>query len=98
VDSGGRLVAGVDVGGVVSGTVVYLCEIAKGNAKILKFGAWRGDDTRGHAVAFLKPYRDGLATVRVDADGTGYNFGAGSARPGSASRSRPRRNSGREQA
>jgi phage terminase large subunit len=75
VDTGGRLVAGVDVGGVVSETVVYLCEIAKGNPKILKFGAWRGDDTRGHAVAFLKPYRDRLATVRVDADGTGYNFG-----------------------
>jgi phage terminase large subunit len=77
VDSGGRLVAGVDVGGVVSETVVYLCEIAKGNLKILKFGAWRGDDTRGHAVAFLKPYRDRLATVRVDADGIGYNFGLG---------------------
>ena len=55
VDTGGRLVAGVDVGGVVSETVVYLCEIAKGNPKILKFGAWRGDDTRGE----LRPFQLG---------------------------------------
>jgi phage terminase large subunit len=74
-DAGERLVAGVDVGGVDSETVVYLCEISKGNPKILKFGAWRGEDTRGYAVALLKPHRNRLATVRVDADGVGYNFG-----------------------
>ena len=73
-DTGGRLVAGVDVGGRASETVVYLCEMTKPNPRILKFGAWRGDDTRGNVVAFLRPYRDRLAEVRVDAEGVGYNF------------------------
>ena len=73
-DTGQRLVAGVDVGGGSSETVVYLCERASGKQKILKFGAWRGEDTRGSVVAFLRPYRDRLAIVRVDADGIGHNF------------------------
>ncbi len=74
-DTGGRLIAGVDVGGVDSETVVYLCEVGDKQGKILKFGAWRGEDTRGHVVAFLAPYRDRLIVVRVDADGVGHNFG-----------------------
>jgi hypothetical protein len=74
VDTGERLVAGVDVGGVDSETVVYLCELPKGNPKILTFGAWRSEDTRGRVVAFLNPYRGRLSTVQVDADGAGYNF------------------------
>jgi hypothetical protein len=38
-------------------------------------GAWRGEDTRGRVVAFLRPYHKRLANLRVDADGVGYNFG-----------------------
>ena len=73
-DTGGRLIAGVDVGGGEAETVVYLCELGKSNPKVLKFGAWRGEDTRGQVVAFLKPYRDRLTQVRVDADGVGHSF------------------------
>ena len=74
-NTGQRLIAGVDVGGVNSETVVYVCEVANGKQKVLKFGAWRGEDTRGRVVAFLRPYHKSLAIVRVDADGVGYNFG-----------------------
>jgi hypothetical protein len=74
-DTGQRLIAGVDVGGVNSETVVYVCEVANGKQKVLKFGAWRGEDTRGRVGAFLRPYHKSLAIVRVDADGVGYNFG-----------------------
>ena len=38
-------------------------------------GAWRSQDTRGQVVAFLRPYRNRLIQVRVDADGIGHNFG-----------------------
>ena len=74
-DTGERLVAGVDVGGVDSETVVYVCEPNRTSPKIINLGAWRGEDTRGHAVAFLWPYHKRLAVVRVDADGVGHNFG-----------------------
>jgi phage terminase large subunit len=74
-DGNGRLVAGVDVGGIDSETVIYLCDMSKTNPKIINLGAWRGEDTRGQAVAFLRPYQGRLASVRVDADGTGHNFG-----------------------
>ena len=73
-DTGGRVVAGVDVGGGEAETVVCLCELGKPNPKVIKFGAWRGQDTRGQVVNFLTPYRDRLSLVRVDADGIGHNF------------------------
>ena len=73
--AGGRLIAGVDVGVGEAETVVYLCELSKPNPKVLRLGAWRGQDTRGQVVAFLKPYCDRLTQVRVDADGVGHNFG-----------------------
>lgn len=74
-DAGGRLIAGVDVGGGEAETVVYLCELSTPNhPKVLKLGAWRGEDTRGRVVAFLDPYRKRLGPVRVDADGIGHNF------------------------
>ena len=73
-DTGGRLVAGVDVGGGEAETVVCLCELGQPDPKIIKFGAWRSQDTRGQVVAFLNPYRDRLSLVRVDADGIGHNF------------------------
>jgi hypothetical protein len=38
-DAGQHLIAGVDVGGVNSETVVYVCEVANGKQKVLKFGA-----------------------------------------------------------
>jgi hypothetical protein len=89
-DTGGRQIAGVDVGIGEAETVVYLCELSKPNSKVLKFGAWRGQDTRGQVVAFLKPYRDRLTQVRVDADGVGHNFGL-PARPKIPGRIRARR-------
>ncbi len=74
-DTGGRLIAGVDVGGIDSETVAYVCELTKPNPKIINLGAWRDEDTRGQVVAFLRPYQGRFATVRIDADGVGYNFG-----------------------
>lgn len=63
------------MGGGEAETVVYLCELSKPNPKVLKFEAWSGQDTRGQVVAFLRPYRNRLIQVRVDADGIGHNFG-----------------------
>jgi len=69
-----RLVAGVDVGGGESETVVYVCEYRPAQLTIVALGAWRGEDTRGHVVKFLEKYRGRLSVVRVDAIGVGYNF------------------------
>jgi phage terminase large subunit len=74
-DTGGPLVAGVDVGGGEAETVVYLCQSTRRVQKIIKLGAWRADDTRGEVVRFLEPYRSRLSAVRVDSVGIGYNFG-----------------------
>jgi hypothetical protein len=76
-DSGsGRLIAGVDVsGGGEAETVVYVCEFKVGRIKVVRMGAWRGEDTRGQVVNFLNEFRSGLALVRVDSIGVGYNFG-----------------------
>jgi hypothetical protein len=38
-------------------------------------GAWRGEDTRGQVVNFLKQFRSRLALVLVDGIGVGHNFG-----------------------
>jgi hypothetical protein len=73
-DGGGRLVAGVDVGGGEAETVAYICESRPHQHKIIKLGAWRGEDTRGEVVRFLEQYRTRLSVVRVDAIGIGYNF------------------------
>jgi phage terminase large subunit len=76
VDEGSaRLVAGVDVGGGATETVVYLCERNPSQYKIIGMGGWRGEDTRGRVVNFLSPYRSRLSAVRVDAIGVGHNFG-----------------------
>ncbi|MGD0290595.1 MAG: hypothetical protein ABSC63_13180 [Candidatus Binataceae bacterium] len=74
-DDAPTLIAGVDVGGGEAETVVYLCASKPGQHKIIKMGAWRGEDTRGEVVRFLAPYRSRLNTVRVDAIGIGHNFG-----------------------
>jgi phage terminase large subunit len=74
-DSGGALIAGVDVGGGEAETAVYLCESVPERHKIIKVGGWRGEDTRGHVAKFLAPYRDRLSVVRVDGIGIGHNFG-----------------------
>jgi len=74
VDSGGKLVAGIDVGGGAAETVVYLCELS-GGKKILRYGAWRAADTLDLVARFLDPVIKRLTTVRVDAIGIGYNFG-----------------------
>jgi phage terminase large subunit len=69
------LVAGVDVGGGDSETVVYICESTHQKRKIIRMGAWRGEDTRGAVVKFLNEFRSQLSLVRVDAIGVGHNFG-----------------------
>jgi phage terminase large subunit len=74
-DDAPSLIAGVDVGGGEAETVVYLCASKLGQHKIIKMGAWRGEDTRGEVVRFLAPYRSRLTTVRVDGIGIGHNFG-----------------------
>jgi len=70
----GPLVAGVDVGGGQSETVVYVCECKPDQSRIVRMGAWRGEDTRGQVVNFLNEFRSRLSIVRVDAIGVGYNF------------------------
>ena len=70
----GPLVAGVDVGGGESETVVYVCEFKSDRPKILRMGAWRGEDTRGQVVSLLNEFRTRLSIVRVDSVGIGYNF------------------------
>jgi hypothetical protein len=42
--------AGVDVGGGKPETVAYVCECKQGQYKIIRMGAWRGEDTRGQVV------------------------------------------------
>jgi hypothetical protein len=74
-DTGGRLVAGVDVGGGQSETVVYVCESTPDLHRIVAMGAWRGADTRGEVLRFLDLYRMRLSIVHVDSIGIGHNFG-----------------------
>jgi len=71
----GPLVAGVDVGGGEAETVVYVCESNGDCWKIVRMGAWRGEDTRGQVVSFLNEFRPRISIVRVDSVGIGHNFG-----------------------
>ena len=71
----GALVAGVDVGGGEAETVVYVCESNGDCWKIVRMGAWQGEDTRGQVVSFLNEFRSRLSLVRVDSIGIGHNFG-----------------------
>jgi hypothetical protein len=71
----GSLVAGVDVGGGEAETVVYVAESNGDCWKIIRMGAWRGEDTRGQVVGFLNEFRTRLSLVRVDSIGIGHNFG-----------------------
>ena len=73
--SDARLIAGVDVGGGQAETVCYLCQALPGEKRILKFGAWRSEDTLDDVARFLDPYLKRLTSVRVDADGIGLVFG-----------------------
>jgi hypothetical protein len=69
------LTAGVDVGAGEAETVVYVCESTHERKKIIRMGAWRGQDTRGRVVNCLNEFRDRLSLVRVDAIGVGHGFG-----------------------
>ena len=71
----GSLVAGVDVGGGEAETVVYVAESNGDCWKIIRMGAWRGEDTRGQVVGFLNEFRARISLVRVDSIGIGHNFG-----------------------
>ena len=51
---------------------MYLCQ---NTSTLLKFGAWRAQDTLDEVARFLDPYLKRLNTVRVDAIGIGHNFG-----------------------
>ena len=68
------LVVGVDVGAGEAETVVYICECKHNQRKIIRMGAWRGEDTRGPVVSFLNEFRSRLSSVRVDSIGVGHNF------------------------
>jgi phage terminase large subunit len=68
------LFAGVDVGGGQSETVIYVCEFRQGRIGIVGMGAWRGQDTRGQTVRFLKQFQSRLCVVNVDSIGVGHNF------------------------
>lgn len=73
-DGKSPLVAGVDVGGGESETVVYICVCGHEQRRIIAMGAWRGEDTRGPVVNLLDQYRSRLSAVRVDSVGIGYGF------------------------
>jgi hypothetical protein len=73
-DGKSTLVAGVDVGGGESETVVYICECGHERRRILAMGAWRAEDTRGLAVNLLNQFRSRLSAVRVDSVGMGHGF------------------------
>jgi hypothetical protein len=73
--SGASLVAGVDVGGGQSETVVYICESKPHHHRVINFGARLGSDTRGEVIRFLEPYREQLSSVRVEGIGIGHGFG-----------------------
>ncbi len=55
--------------------MAYVCECKHDRRRIIRMGAWRGEDTRGQVVNFLNEYRSRLSIVRVDAIGIGHNFG-----------------------
>src|SRR6266481_2012071 len=57
----GSLLAGVDVGGGEAETVVYVAESNSDCWKIVRMGAWRGEDTRGQVVGFLNEFRSRLS-------------------------------------
>jgi phage terminase large subunit len=71
-DDGSALHAGVDVAG--PGEDETVCYVRCGS-HLIGFEAWANPDPRGDVVAFLRPFRDRLETVNVDAIGIGYNFG-----------------------
>ena len=64
----------MDVGGGEAETVAYVCEYGRDRRKIIRMGAWRGEDTRGQVVNFLNEFRAHLSIVRVDSIGVGHNF------------------------
>jgi phage terminase large subunit len=74
-DGDGRLIAGVDVGGGEAETVAYLCEVSVTRKRIVRFGAWRAEDTLDEVARFLDFDHKRLSSVRVDADGMGLIFG-----------------------
>jgi terminase large subunit-like protein len=57
----GPLVAGVDVGGGQPETVAYVCECKHDRRRIIRMGAWRGEDTRGTSRQL--PQRVSLASL-----------------------------------
>jgi len=69
------LVSVADVGAGEAETVAYVCEYKRDERKIVRMGAWRGEDTRGDVVNFLNEFRARLSVVRVNAIGVGHTFG-----------------------
>lgn len=71
-DPGGLVTAGVDVAG--AGRDETVLTIRAGEAQVL--GQWVYDDAdaRGKVIERLRPWRERLNVVNVDAIGIGYNF------------------------
>ena len=72
VDTGERVVAGIDVAG--PGKDETVVTIRCGDV-ILEQGFWADADARGQVVHLLDQYRSRLESVNVDSIGIGYNFG-----------------------
>jgi hypothetical protein len=72
VDTGERVVAGIDVAG--PGKDETVVTVRCGDV-ILEQGFWADADPRGRVVHFLNKWRSRLEAVNVDAIGVGYNFG-----------------------
>jgi hypothetical protein len=72
VDTGERVVAGIDVAG--PGKDETVVTVRCGDV-ILEQGFWADADARGHVVHLLNKWRRRLETVNVDSIGIGYNFG-----------------------
>jgi hypothetical protein len=72
VDTGERVIAGIDVAG--PGKDETVVTIRCGDV-VLEQGFWADADPRGHVVHLLNKWRSRLDEVNVDAIGIGYNFG-----------------------
>jgi hypothetical protein len=72
VDTGERVVAGIDVAG--PGKDETVVTVRCGDV-ILEQGFWTDADPRGRVVQLLNKWRSRLEAVNVDAIGVGYNFG-----------------------
>jgi phage terminase large subunit len=72
LDTGERVIAGIDVAG--PGKDETVVTVRCGEA-VLEQGFWSDADPRGHVAHLLNKWRPRLEAVNVDSIGIGYNFG-----------------------